>query len=176
MADDHTFPQDWGTGLDEQVDWTDAGSFAHLNDHPNLRGYVERGLNFNVDETTDILNITDGRAFVYESTTASNDHRDEDGPDAKTLEGGTFVTQRDVSGDIALTADAMNYVYLAINQNNNDQTEYYTNTTESPPPEPYIRLGRIDTTDYTNYEENRNPVTTSRRERVTGATHGSRYE
>lgn len=176
MADDHTYPQDWGTGLSEQVDWVDAGAFAHLADHPNLRGYVEHGFGFTADWANNILNVGDGKAFVFETGTQTNDHRDEDGPDAKDLIGGTFVVQRDVSGDLALTDSDMNYVYLSVDQTDNDATAYYTNTTQTRPSEPALLLGRVDTANDVIYEMNRNPQTSSRRQRVTGTTHGDSYE
>lgn len=169
---DHAFPQDWATGLQEQVDWNDAGSFAHLLAHPNLTGYVAEGFEFSVNWDNNLLNVSEGRAFLWESGTETNDHREDNGPDAKELVGAVFAAQRGPSGDISLGSSDENYVYLAIDQTTNDGVEFHTNTTETAPPEPYLRLGVVDTFDQTVEEEHRAPTTTSRRLRVTGPTGG----
>lgn len=179
MTDDHAWPQDWGTGLDDQVDWVDAAAVAHLMDHPNLRGCVADGMEFDVDYTNNILTITAGNAYLRETTTTTNDHREDDGPAPKTLEGGVFKVQNGVSGDISLVDNEINYVYLNLDQTNNEDDEttanpisYVTNTTATAPTEPYLRIGRVDTFAAEKFEENRSPVTESRRLRVTGYREG----
>lgn len=176
MTDDHAWPQDWGTGLNEQVDWVDAGALAHLLDHPNLRGYVAEGLEFTYDSTNNILNIGDGKAFLHESATETNDHREDDGPAPKELLGALFAVQTGVSGDLTLVDGDTNYVYLALDQTVNETDadqggsalEYHINTTQTAPPEPYLRVGRVDTFEQVAYEENRAPATTHNTLRITG--------
>lgn len=175
MPDEHAFPQDWATGLQETVDWNDAGSFANLADHPNNRSYVAEGLTFDVDWANDIFQLAEGRAYLHQSTTGTNDHREDNGPDEKELEGGLFVGQRGPSGDLTLTADATNHVFMGIDQSENDLVEYHVNTTDTAPPAPYLKLGTIDTANDTYVELNRAPTVTTRRLRVTGDTHGADY-
>lgn len=179
MTDQHSWPQDWGTGLDGQVDWVDAAHIAHLIDHPNLRGVAE-GFKFTVDHTDNILNIGAGNAYLRESETETNDHRGDDGPAPKVLEGGLFKVQAGVSGDLGLVDNEVNYVYLGLDQSlNEDDSDtgspigWFVNTTQTPPPEPYLRLGRVDTFTDEVFEENRAPTTESRRVRVTGYREGS---
>lgn len=176
MTDDHAWPQDWGTGLDDQVDWVDAGALAHLLDHPDQRGYVAEGFEFSVDYTNGLLNIDAGKAFLHESTTSTNDHREDDGPAPKELLGAIFVVQTGVSGDLTLTDGDVNYVYIGLDQTINendpdvgsDAIQYYINTTQSPPPEPYLLIGTVDTANNTKQELNRARDTTHNRLRVTG--------
>lgn len=176
MTDVHVFPQDLATGLQETVDWNDAGSFAHLADHPNLRQYVASGFEYNVDWENDIINISGGKAYVYEATTGTNDHRENDGPDSKNLEHALFVVQMDASGDLNLNEQYTNYIFIDVNQSETDTASYFTNTTGATPSSPYILLGTADAA----WEEvvwmNRNPTTASRRLVVAGQTHGEQYE
>lgn len=176
MTDDHAWPQDWGTGLSDQVDWVDAGALAHLLDHPNMRGYVAEGLEFDVDYTNGILTITDGKAFLHESATETNDHREDDGPGPKELLGALFAVQKGVSGDLTMIDNDVNYVYLALDQTLNETDpddgdsalQYYTNTTQTAPPEPYLLVGTVDMYNEEYTELNRAPDTTHSRLRVTG--------
>lgn len=176
MTDEHVWPQDWGTGLDDQVDWVDAGALANALDHPNLRGYVVEGLEMSVDYTNGIVNISDGKAFLYESTTETNDHRDDDGPGPKELLGALFPVQIGVSGDLTLVDGETNQIYLALDQSVNETDpddgasalEYHINTTQTVPPEPYLLIGTVDMESQTATEKNRAPKTTHSRLHVTG--------
>ncbi len=170
--DQHAFPQDWATGLQTTVDWNDAGSFASLLGHPNLRGYVSDGFEFNVDWNNNLLNISEGKAYLWEPTTETNDHRGSDGPDVKKLIDAMFVAQRGPSGDITLVDNDTNHIYIAIDQTDNDEVTFHSNTTETAPPRPYLKLGIVDTFYEIPYEMYRAPSMTSRRMRVTGPTHG----
>lgn len=173
--DEHSFPQDLATGLQETVDWNDAGAFAHHNDHPNQRSYVIGGFELDPDFANNLLSITGGKAALYESVTETNDHRADDGPDAKELEGALFTVQRGPSGDLTINDDATNYAYIAIDHEQNDVAQFFVNTTGVPPSEPYLLLGRVDTDGEQTFEENRAPTGTYNRLRVTGETYGGEY-
>lgn len=157
---DHIFPQDGATGVEETVDWDDAGAFAQLVYSLNTIDYVVKGYEFTVDDTNDILNIGPGVARVTQDTTKTNDHSGDDGPEAKTLELAAFVAQTSASGDISLTGGAVNHVYLSVDQTTNDRPLFRVNTDGTEPSDPTLKLGTVDTSGspYTYSYVNRLPT------------------
>lgn len=174
-TDEHSFPKDWGTGLQDTVDWADAGAFANLIDHPNIRGYVVEGYEFDMNWSNNILNVGSGRAYVHISETKTNDHQGDGGPDEKTLLGGSFVAQRGASGDINLVSDAVNYIWLRADRQDNDVVAISSNTDAVAPTPPSLLIGRVDTGEEVLYEDNRAPSVKAQRIVVTGDTHGAEY-
>lgn len=168
MTDQHAFPQDWATGLQETVDWNDAGSFANHVDHPNLRDYVAEGMELDVNFSNNIVRVEEGKAYVHQEQTMTNDHRDSNGPDEKTLLGGTFVGQRGPSGDMVLSEGTTNYIWMNIPQHETDTVDFQVNTSGNPPPEPSLLIGRVNTATEQVFEENRAPATKSKRLVVAG--------
>ena len=142
---DDVFPQDSGTGLSDTVDWDDAGGFAHLVHNPNATDYVERGFTFEVNWSTNTLNITEGVAMVSAETTQTNDHTDKGGEAAKVLQGASFKVQRGPTGDIALTSNAVNHVFIGVDQTSQNRVLSVVNTSETPPSPPFLKLGAVDT-------------------------------
>lgn len=176
MTDNHAFPQDLATGLQETVDWNDAGSFANHVDHPNLRNYVAEGLELDVSFSDNVVRVTEGKAFMWQEQTMTNDHREDEGPDEKQLMGGLFVTQRGPSGDMVLSEGTVNYVWMYIVQQETDTATFEVNTTGNPPPEPYLRIGRVDMDEEIVYEENRAPSVSAKRLVVTGSEYGMEWD
>lgn len=174
-SDEHSFPEDWGTDLQDTVDWNDAAAFANLADHPNQRGYVATGFEFTPNFSTNNLNIAEGRAYLWRSEVQTNDHTGDDGPEAKTLGGGLFVAQRGASGDINLVSGETNHIFVRIDRSGNDTVIFSTNTTGAQPTTPSLLLGRVDTTDEEYFEDNRAPAMQAQRLVVTGDTHGAEY-
>lgn len=160
---DNTYPQDTGTGLDETVDFNNAAEFAQLAHDINGVDYVVDGLSFTVDYTNNILNISEGVAKLYQSSAETPDHSADGGEGPKTIAHTVFVAQLDASGDLTLTDSATNHVFIGIDQNTQNRTIYQINTTDSPPAEPYLKLGTVDTVTDTHTEMNRAPAGTFRR-------------
>lgn len=157
--DPHSFPQDGATGIDDTVDWDDAGAFAQLAFDLNTVDYVLDGFeftNFNFD--TGVFNVTGGLARVTQETTQTNSHEDDDGPPAKTLQLAAFVTQTGASGDLQLTTGEINHVYLAVDQTSNDRTLFRVNTDATAPPDPSLKLGTVDVPNQTYSYVNRLPA------------------
>lgn len=162
MADPIVYPQDEATGATDGADWDDAAGFAFHEDSINERDYVVGGLEFNVNWSTNTLNVTDGKAKIYQSEAQTNDHSGDGGPGPKVLKHTVFTIQPDSSGDLTLTAGATNHVYLGVNQQENDDYVWQVNTDETPPSEPYLKLGEVDTANSTITELNRAPAGTFR--------------
>lgn len=155
--DDSTFPQDEATGITSTVDWDDAGGFAQLAYDLNTVDYVLTGFEFDYDPDTYTLNITGGVARVSQPSVATADKTEDDGPPAKTLQLAAFVSQRGPSGDIPLTAGAVEHIYLAVDQTTNDRALFRHNVDDTSPPEPSLKLGTVNTTDGTITLLNRLP-------------------
>lgn len=151
------FPQDEATGIAETVDWDDAGAFAQLAYDLNTIDYVLDGYEFTPDYTNNILNIAGGVARVSQPTVQTGDHAEDGGPSAKVLRLAAFVAQGDASGDISLAANAVNHVYLAVDQSTNDAIYYRVNTDQTVPEEPSLKLGTVDTSANTYSYVNRLP-------------------
>lgn len=159
MVDDtHSFPQDEGTGLDDTVDWDDAAGFAQLAHDINTVDYVVDGFTFDVNWSTDTLNVAGGVARLYQSQAQTNDHTADGGDPSKALLHTVFTVQAEPSGDIGLAANDTTYVYIGLDQQSNNNVIWQTNTDETPPSEPYLRLGYVDTDTETIAEENRRPA------------------
>lgn len=175
--EEHAFPEDWGTDLQEQVDWNDAAAFANLVDHPHNRGYVVTGFTFDTADlaSNDIIRIEPGRAFLWRPQAMTNDHSGDGGPGEKTLEGALFSVQRGSSGDIGLVSNDLNYIFVRLDRTQNDTVIFATNTTGDQPDEPSLLIGRVDTSTDSVYEDNRAPAMQARRLVVTGETHGGEY-
>lgn len=173
--DEHTFPEDWGTDLQDIVDYNDAAAFANHADHPNLRGYVATGFELSPNFDTDSLSISEGQAYLWRSEVTTNDHSGEDGPGPKTLGGGLFKVQRGASGDINLIADATNHIFVRAKRTSNDTVIFTTNTDGSQPTSPSLLIGRVDTANGEYYHDNRAPAAQNQRLVVTGDTHGADY-
>lgn len=165
--DDFTFPMDRGTGLEDTVDWNDAGAFAHLAHHPNSTDYIVDGFEFSVDFEDLLLNISAGVAEVSMSATKTNDTSNEEGgQEDKELIGATFKVQRDGSSSLNLD-DGVNHVYLSIELTENNTSEFYVNTSGTSPPSPYLLLGIIDTEEESVVRPNVAPSATFRRMLIT---------
>lgn len=157
--DQHNFPQDGATGVEETVDWDDAGAFAQLAYDLNTTDYVLDGFEFtNFDFSAGVFNVTSGVARVSQPTAQTNDHSDDDGPAAKTLQLAAFVTQAESSGDLALDTSTVNHVFIAVDQSTNDRTLYRVNTDGTEPAEPSLKLGTIDGANQTYSYVNRLPT------------------
>lgn len=139
------FPQDEATGATNEADWDDAAGFAFHEDSPNERDYVVAGLTFDVNWATNTLNISGGKAKFYQQSAQTADHTNDGGPPAKAVEHTTFAFQFPPSGDIGLASNDVTHVFVGINQNENDDYIWQTNTDNTPPSEPQLKLGSIDT-------------------------------
>ena len=142
--DDFKFPEDSGTGLTDTVDWDDAGGFAFLGYHPNISDYVLEGFELDVTWSTATLNITEGVGIASAETSETNDHTDKGGEPAKVVHGAAFKFQRGPAGDIPLTAGQVNHVYLGLDLTTNNRVIPVVNTDETPPSEPYLKLGTVN--------------------------------
>lgn len=149
MPDPYAHPQDAATGATDAADWNDAGGFAFHEDSINERDYVLAGLTFSVNLTTNTLNIAGGKAKLYQPQTQTNDHSNDGGPPAKVLEHALFTVQADSSGDIGLPDNDISHVFIGLNQSENDDYLYQVNTDNTPPSEPYLKLGTVDTSKQT---------------------------
>lgn len=143
--DSHAYPQDAATGIEAAVDWDDAGAFAQLAHDLNTVDYVLDGYEFTPDWNAGILNVSGGVARLSQPTTRTNDHSDDDGPGAKTLHYAAFIAQVGPSGDLALTGDAVNHVWLRLDQSTNDRVHYHVSTGDATLDAPALRLGTVDT-------------------------------
>lgn len=142
--DPFSFPQDAATGLQDTIDWNDAGGFAWLSHHPNTTGHVIEGFELEPDYSNDLFTIRGGVAELEQTTTWTNDHTDDGGEPEIEVGHATFRAQRGPSVDREL-ASGTNYVYLYLDQSANNRVLFQDNTTQTPPSEPYILLGTIDT-------------------------------
>lgn len=111
----------------------------------NLGNYVESGLSFTADFTNVVLDISDGKAYLHESAGYGQDITAL--PDART--------------GLALTDNATNYVHLAVNTANNDDVYYHIDTDNTPPADPSLLLGTVDTANNATTETNRFPDVTN---------------
>lgn len=165
--DPTAFPQDESTGLEDTIDWNDAGGFAWLAHHPNTTGHVVEGFEFDVDWANNLLTVHGGVAELYQESTWTNDHTDEGGDPEKELGHVSFRVQRGPSGDRNLIDGEVNYIYLGLDQTENNTVFFQDNTTKTPPPDPYLLLGTVDTTDDTAVLMNRSPTMTAERMLIT---------
>lgn len=164
--DPFSFPQDQATGLEDTIDWNDAGGFAWLAHHPNTTGHVIEGFEFDVDWANGLFTIYGGVAVLYQSSTWTNDHTDEGGDPQTEVGNVSFKVQRGPSVDRDL-ASGTNYVYLGLDQTQNNRVIFQDNTTQTPPSEPYILLGTIDTGSQSVVRYNENPSMTAEKMLIT---------
>lgn len=159
MYDPFSFPQDQATGLQDTIDWNDAGGFAWLSHHPNTTGHVIEGFTFEPDWANGLFTIRGGVAELEQASTWTNDHSDEGGDPETEVGNVSFRVQRGPSVDRNL-ADGVNYVYLHLDQTENNRVLFTDNTTQTPPAEPYLLIGTLDTQTETVVQKNRNPTAT----------------
>ena len=133
---DHVFPEDGGTGA-AQGDFMDAANFASLAYSSDKEDYIEEGLDVAYDGTD--ITVTAGKAFVTDSSASlvqAAESRDngviyEIDLDARTL------SPQDTSG--------MNYVFADVDLSSDDTVSVFVSTNSSPPADPSITLGVVDT-------------------------------
>lgn len=101
--------------------------------------YVESGLNFTADFTNTNLDISDGKAHVFNTAGYGQD----------------ITTFPDARTNLALTDNTTNYVFLAVDTSNNDSLFYHIDTDNTPPADPHLLIGVVDTSDNTVVEKNR---------------------
>jgi hypothetical protein len=166
MSDEIVYPQDPATGVTDGSDWDDAGGFAFHEDSLNERDYVVAGLEFTVNWSTNTLNVSEGKAKLYQAQTKTNDHSGDGGPAPKMLKHAVFTVQPDNSGDLSLSDNATNHVFIGLNQQENDDYIWQVNTDNTPPSEPYLKLGTVDTGTELIKELNRAPAGRFRELRV----------
>ena len=152
-------PQDYGTGLTSDRDWIDAAIDAHLACSINAVDYIyPGGCALTVNQDTDTLNISEGWGKFYQSQSETNDHSADGGPEPFVVEHTSFTARIPRSGDIGLTSNAKTHIYWGLDQSSNNNGDWKINTDDTPPSEPYIKLGWVDTTDYTVKPLNRLPM------------------
>lgn len=105
----------------------------------SIGDYVESGLNFTADFTNVTLDISDGKAHIFE--TAGYGQGLTVFPDPRT--------------GIALTDNTTNYVYIAVDVANEDSIYYHVDTDQTPPTDPSLYIGKVDTSNNTTVERNR---------------------
>lgn len=163
--DEQVWPQDLGTGLDETVDYIDAAPMAWATHAANATDYVVDGFDLDADFVNNQLTITEGVAEFYQSVAESNDHTADGGSPAQQLNHCSFRAQRGPMSELTINED-VNHVYLGLDHAQQNEIFPQINTTASPPPEPYIKLGEVDAVAETVIEMNRQPTATFTRELI----------
>lgn len=127
--------------VEDTVDPVEKLNLADVSPWGNLAEFVEEGCSFTVDGANVELDITNGRAYIFN-----------DGPNYVALPDEVTIPSS------ALTDGATNHVFLAIDVSG-DQLYYHTDTDKSPPNDPSLYIGSADFDADTPDEENRFPVT-----------------
>ena len=136
MTTDHVFPEDTGTGANDG-DYADAANFASAMD--TLTDYVANGMTFTVDYGVPSVDVSAGKAFVSDSAAGMAQN-------AETRDRGvSFVVEAAARTGLGLADGDVNHVYLDVDLSQDDGVSYTINTTGSPPADPAIKIGEIDT-------------------------------
>ncbi len=148
MTDDFVFPEDTGTGAGSG-DAADAANFASLADQ--LGEYVASGFTFTYDATAEDVAVSAGKAFLRDTTaTAAQSLAERD-------QGVKYVVEASARSNISLSSSTVNHLFLSIDLSTDDSVTVSTNTTDTLPAAPSLKLGTVDTTDGTTTLVNRGP-------------------
>jgi hypothetical protein len=150
---DFAWPQDAGIGTHPSGsgDKNDAANFAAAYDALGKTDYVKQGIGFTVDYTAPSVDISGGKAVVTEaSATATQESEERD-------EGVAFVVELDARTGLSLTDGAVNHVFIDLSLGSDDATSFHIDTDNTPPSQPYLKVGEIDTRNDTKSELNRKP-------------------
>lgn len=138
---EYTFPQDWGTGSypEKAGDANDAANFGSLIGAAQPISVVLFGLTFkNVDFTNLTFDVDAGKVyFVDNGITAATSSEE--------LDGVGFVNQLDPRTGLTLAENTVNHVYVATDLSDRDKLYVDVNSTETPPSDPSLKVGEIDT-------------------------------
>ena len=148
---DFAFPQDEGIGTHSvgSGDKNDAANFGAVYDAIGLTDFVKTGMNFTVDYATPAVDISAGKAVLtVDSATATQENETRD-------EGVAFTVETDARTDLSLTDAAVNHVFLDISLTSDDAPSFHIDSDDTPPSQPYLKIGTIDTSNDTATELNR---------------------
>lgn len=143
---DHVYPEDTGTGATDG-DYADAANLAQLVHSMGFSDTVVSGMNFsNISGTS--VDIGSGVAVVSDtSATAKNT--------SESRTGVSYVVEADARTGLTLTDNSINYIFLKIDLTSDDTITYHIDTDNTPPTDPYLNIGTVDTNDNTATELNR---------------------
>lgn len=145
----YTFPQDWGTGgyADYEGDPNDAANFGSLVGAARPVSALIRGLKFqNVDYTNLTFDVTDGKAYLVDdgiTASTANVDRDEVG----------FVNSYIETSGLSIEDQTVNHVFAATDLSINNEPYIEVNSTNTPPSNPNVKIGEIDTDTQTTSEQ-----------------------
>ena len=160
MVDESVLPEDVGTGA-PYGDFDDAANLASMVHRPNSTDFVISGIGLNPDYD-DMMCYTDaGRAIVGDTdaqATGSDELREYGVAYSAILKARTSTYENN-SDVLELTADAENYVYVAVNLDQGDTPYIYVDQNDTGPTDPSFKIGMVDTATETVTLENQNPTT-----------------
>ena len=160
MVDQNVLPEDKGTGA-PYGDFLDAANLASMVHRPNSTDFVISGIGLNPDYD-DMMCYTDaGRAIVGDTdaqATGSDELREYGVAYSAILKARTSTYENN-SDVLELTADAENYVYVAVNLDQGDTPYIYVDQNDTGPTDPSFKIGMVDTATETVTLENQNPTT-----------------
>lgn len=131
----------------EDNDTFNAAAVGALLARENLLNYVERGFQFTADYANNLLDVTAGNAKNPGNLAVL-----EDG------DGNAKVVAPDDVADLSLTDGATNYVYVAYDPSNRNDVYYHVDTNQSPPSDPSLLVGEVDTATDSAALRNREPA------------------
>jgi hypothetical protein len=143
MTEDHVYPEDQGTNSNLSVagegDNADAANFASVYEAIGNTDFVVRGLNLqNVSGGT--FDITAGKAVVSDvsaDAAQSGEVRDQQV---------SYVVEVSSKTGLSYTTGDVNHVFLDILLTDDDALSIVTNTTDSQPTQPSLKIAEIDDT------------------------------
>ena len=160
MVDESVLPEDVGTGA-PYGDFDDAANLASMVHRPNSTDFVISGIGLNPDYD-DMMCYTDaGRAIVgdTDAQATESDELREYGVAYSAILKARTSTYENNSDVLELTADAENYVYVAVNLDQGDTPYIYVDQNDTGPTDPSFKIGMVDTATETVTLENQNPTT-----------------
>jgi L-ascorbate metabolism protein UlaG (beta-lactamase superfamily) len=143
MTEDHVYPEDQGTNSNLSVagegDNADAANFASVYEAIGNTDFVVRGLGLqNVSGGT--FDITAGKAVV--SDVSADAARNAEVRDQHV----SYVVEVSSKTGLSYTTGDVNYVFLDILLTDDDALKIVTNTTDSQPAQPSLKIAEIDDT------------------------------
>jgi len=143
---DYVFPEDPGINNNLTNDWTDAAQFGQLAFGSLNKDYVVSGMTFNVDYQTPSFELSGGVAKIAAPTGQTQDHSgDSPSRGQITLSNMVYAVDMDPKQNISLADNAVNHVYLNVDLSTDDTILVHVDTDETPPPEPSMKRGIINT-------------------------------
>jgi hypothetical protein len=145
------------TSVSGDVVWQDGDDLSETNltrtaAKNNLTDYVERGLGFVADFGSNTLDIGSGHVIIQDGINA-------------------YDLFPDSVNDLSLPAGSgVNYVFAAHDPNTDDDITYHIDDDDTPPTNPSLKIGTVDTANDTSTNINRNPVGNFRTVSINGTT------